>query len=197
MVLVENRRVVIPFAKDLYEECPINQSLSVARNENRFTQVLVTPTPQISLPFNVLCEDWVEVYLDGKRLVNPRAYGDFGGTEYEKFNVASQTITFKAPITGEVTVISDTNVPSADEEEVGIFIGVENSQGYKSKTVSIYHEPVVMTEPEFGFARLSFDRKSILYVPNYGFSGADQFNYCIINSHGQQSRNRCIRVKVG
>jgi hypothetical protein len=197
MVLVDNRRVVIPFLKDIYKEVAINNISIVSRGENRYVQIFNDAISQIALPFKILCEDWVEVYVDGKRLLNPRLYSNLGGTEYEKFNIVGQTLIFKESIFGEIAVISDTNVPTAEEEKAGVLIEIENAQGYKSKTISLYHEPVVMTPPEFGYARLSFDRKSILYVPYPGFSGMDQFNYCIINNHGQQSRNRCIRIKVG
>jgi hypothetical protein len=197
MVLVENRRVIIPFLKDIYKEVAINNISTITRGENRYIQIFNDVVSEIILPFKILCEDWVEVYVDGKRILNPRLYSDQGGTEYEKFNVVGQTLNFKESVFGEIIVISDTNIPSAEEEKAGVLIDIENIQGYKSKSISLYHEPVVMTQPEFGYARLSFDRKSILYVPHPGFSGADQFNYCIINNHGQQSRNRCIRIKVG
>jgi len=201
VVLVENRRVVIPFIQDIFETMAINNT-SYNRGEHRFNISLTTPTNTIQLPssFKVLCEDWLEIYLDGKRVLNPRLSGDFGGTKYEKFNVNIETnlITFSSNITGDVVIVCDSNLPSEQEtSNSSCVIEVQNVQGFKSSGISLYHEPVVMTEPENGYARLSFDRKSIIYVPQIGFSGTDQFNYCLINIHGQQSRNRCIRIKVG
>lgn len=201
MVLVENRRVVIPFIQDIYKEIIFNYN-KYNREEFRTVVDITTPTNTIQLPstFKVLCEDWLEIYIDGKRVINPRVSSDFGGTNYEKFNVNIETglITFSANITGQVTVVCDSKVLNEGEDSylLSCIIPIQNAQGFKSAGISIYHEPVVMTEPENGYARLTFDRKSIIYVSNSYFVGTDQFNYCVINSHGQQSRNRCIRIKI-
>lgn len=200
MVLVENRRVVIPFIQDVYETI-LRNTTTYNRGEYRVNVSVQTPTNVIQLPpsFKILCEDWLEVYIDGQRLLNPRVSSDFGGTKYEKFNadILTNVITFSNDIVGEVTFVCDSNVPNEEDlDRSSCTISIQNVQGFKSSGVSLYHEPVVMTEPENGYARLSFDRKSIIYVPKVGFSGTDQFNYCIINNHGQQSRNRCIRIRV-
>ena len=201
MVLVENRRVVIPFIQDVFETIFLNTT-SYNRGEHRYELEIIAPTNTIQLPesFKILCEDWLEVYIDENRVINPKIKSDFGGTLYEKFNVniISRVITFSANITGQIKIVCDTNVPNEEDiDRSSCVITVQNVQGLKSSGISLYHEPVIMTEPENGYARLSFDRTSIIYVPKIGFSGTDQFNYCLINIHGQQSRNRCIRIKVG
>lgn len=61
---------------------------------------------------------------------------------------------------------------------------------------SLYTEPVVLVQPLWGYARLTSDRRGLLYVPYKGFQGTDAFTYTLITQHGQIGQPRTITVDV-
>lgn len=190
MILIPNYNVVIPVAADLYLTYQAPQT-AVLRLEQQ-TTITVSGTTA-TLPFTPVCEDWVELYKNGRRVINPRVKNRIGGTRFEVFNVSGNTITFNESQQGTFTVICDTKPTHALDS---LIIPIDNVQGALSTKASLYIEPIVMEQPQNGYARLTTDRKSISYMCNYGFTGTDSFSYCVINNHGQYSRNYCVNITV-
>jgi hypothetical protein len=61
---------------------------------------------------------------------------------------------------------------------------------------SHYSEPVVISQPMHGFARITRDRKSLSYTPFPGFYGRDAFSYTLLSQIGQAGMSKCIHVEV-
>ena len=315
-----------------------------ARNHNSY-EITVDNALTIELPWMPTAPDWVEIYLDGIRVVNPRITSITGGSLFEVFNVTNNLITFNAPITGALKIICDTQsthfwrsliinaknvqgfyvyttvhdfeilewkitagtvngltfnvfykpgpefrensyvliencVPTvfngnfkvthstpesvtvrgettlevrtddpapitanrvwynttsniynhskldsitgtivvttyttkssltADVNLVasvpgksyittpGIISGFGNATVTKLQGISLYAEPIIITQPLNGYARLTTDRKSIAYVPNVSFKGVDTFSWSMINQHGQIGTPKCVQITV-
>ena len=191
MLLVPNRDVVIPFAKDIRIIVPKNNG-NFARQENRATYEC-NAVSFITLGFTPVANEWIEVFVDGFRLLNPRIKSIVGGNLFENYNMVGNRLVFAQPITGQVTVVCDTKPLPAYNT---FLIEVNNVQGKNSARASLYIEPVIMAEPYNGYARLSADRMSMVYLPRTGFTGHDSFSYCLINNLGQYSKNFCVYIKV-
>jgi hypothetical protein len=191
MIEVKNRRVVIPFVDDIQISVPKNL-ISYDRKENTFSGSF-SGTFSISLPFAALCTELTEVYIDGMRKMNPRLYQQFGGTYHGEYNVFNSFIAFTNAISGDVKVVCETQ--PYPEPHVNV-IQIDNTQGYLSAGISLFHEPVVVSEPANGYARLSFDRKELVYLPKLGFTGNDSFSYTLINNQGQFGKPKCVYITV-
>lgn len=191
MIEVKNRRVVIPFLEDVEITVPKN-----TRTYDRKEQVFSTTSAevyQITLPFTPLCTELTEVYEDGIRRINPRIERIPGGTSYSEYNVFGNTINFQNAISGDVKVVCETEpYPQYNVTTIEI----DNAQGYLSVGISLFHEPVIITEPTNGYARLSFNRKELVYLPKMQFTGKDSFSYTLINNQGQFGNPRCVYVTV-
>lgn len=61
---------------------------------------------------------------------------------------------------------------------------------------SLYSEPIILNQPVHGYARLTTDRKNIVYVPDIGFQGTDFFKWALITQHGQIGIPMCTEVNV-
>ena len=190
MISIPNYNVVIPVAEDLYLTC--NSTEQTSPRLANIATITVSGTT-MTIPFTPTCSDWVELYSNGRRIINPRVKQRLGGTQYEIFNVSGNQITFNQPQQATYTVICDTK-PLHDT--TSLIIDINNVQGFLSTTASLYVEPIVMEQPANGYARLTTNRKSIAYMPSYGFIGNDSFSYCVINNHGQYSRNYCVNITV-
>jgi hypothetical protein len=61
---------------------------------------------------------------------------------------------------------------------------------------SHYAEPVVLTQPLNGYARISQDRRTIDYTPFAGKAGYDSFAYTLMTQHGQEGlpKNAYVRI---
>lgn len=53
--------------------------------------------------------------------------------------------------------------------------------------------PQIMSQPEFGLARVSNDGQSVAYV-SQGVTGQASFSYRLVNAYGQVSEPACVRV---
>lgn len=53
--------------------------------------------------------------------------------------------------------------------------------------------PQIMSQPEFGFARISNDGKNIAYVSQVG-AGLVSFSYRLVNAYGQVTEPACVRI---
>lgn len=149
--------------------------------------------------FALLSINLVSVYVDGFRMIN--FTHDFGKT-YSAFTISGTTITFKAPVTGQVVVMLD--LPFSQVIPPVNILPVTNIQGARTANKSpnaaiagTYCEPLILTQPQFGNACLSDDRMSIVYLPNQNYEGFDAFSFTVISDRGQVADPKCAYVKVG
>lgn len=61
---------------------------------------------------------------------------------------------------------------------------------------ALYAEPIVLAQPNFGYVRISADRKSMVYVPFPNYTGPDSFLYTLMTQHGQSGMPKCVYVEV-
>lgn len=61
---------------------------------------------------------------------------------------------------------------------------------------ALYAEPIVLSQPAHGYAVLSNNRKSLVYVPNSGYVGFDTFSYTLMTQHGQIGMPKCVSVEI-
>ena len=313
------------------------------RNHDIF-EITVTDATTIELPWMPTAPNWVEVYNDDVRIVNPRIKGITGGDLFEVFNVTDNLITFNSPVTGNLKVICDSSathfwgslilnaknvqgfyiytdvhyidlfdwpitsgtakgltynvfyeagpefqansyviikdctptefngnfkvlqstpesvtfrkettieVLSSDpvsfsKERVwynsttklykhakfdstgtltidtyntkddlkasvlivesvpvksfitkpGIISGFGNATVKQLQGISLYSEPIIITQPRYGYARLTTDRQSIAYVPNVNYKGFDTFSWSMINQRGQIGTPKCVQINI-
>lgn len=285
MIKIPNYNVVVPVTPDLRLYTKPRYEYDAERNALTHT-VQVTESVAVELPWLPTAQDWVEVYVDGVRLINPRVKNITGGSLFEVYNVTDKVITFEKPITGSLTILCDTQ---ATQHWRSLLINASNVQGfyvYKNvynfevanwpvingnyngltynvyyepgpdfqsnsyviirnctptsfngnfrvinstpgsvtfrgkiagrgtmlkpgtidgfgnatikelQGISLYTEPVIITQPQHGYARLTGDRQSIAYVPSVGYKGNDTFSWAMINQHGQISSPKCVQIKI-
>lgn len=73
---------------------------------------------------------------------------------------------------------------------------VYNSGLNKRVGASHFAEPVVISQPQHGYAKISNDRTSIVYVPFPDYAGLDSFSYTLLSQHGQAGMTKGIYVEV-
>jgi hypothetical protein len=149
VIPAENYKVVVPFIPDLRFNRKKRITTIGDRQENRYS-VTATLLSTIVLPWVPAAPEWVEVYINGIRLVNPRITTrtkfDYstGGTLYEEFNVQGSTIRFTTPQSGEILVICDT---LATHWSGATIIDPKNHQAVIKKStvanVAVYGTPVI------------------------------------------------------
>jgi hypothetical protein len=61
---------------------------------------------------------------------------------------------------------------------------------------AFYCEPIVINQPNFGYVRLTDDRKKMIYYPFPGFVGMDGFSYTLMTQHGQAGMTKAVYVEV-
>ena len=183
--------------------------------------------------------------VNGTRLLNPK-YADHNtnGIPGSTYHITPyNTIKFSKPITGVVTVISDTvdklsanasvatvqNIHSLTEfvqrfnparwafgsnattvsEDTGIratrpfdsAAGV-NSLGLYNTEIKIrvgdsrYAEPMVLSQPQHGYVRITQDRRHMAYVPFPDYAGVDAFTYTLLSQTGQAGQPKSVYVEV-
>lgn len=192
LIINKNREVVIPFLEDIKTTASL-KTYTHARNNLLYTNTAISTT-DIYLPFTPPCTEWTEVFLDNVRILNKRSRSALNGTEFESYNVTGNYLKFNQPISGNLTVICDTEATHNNDATI---INVDNVQGGPLiGSVALFHEPVIQRMPLHGYARLTTDRKSIAYMPNTNYIGDDDFVFCIINNQGQQSKSCCVSIKI-
>lgn len=285
MIKIPNYNVVVPQTPDLRLFGKRRNTYDGDRQELRY-QFTAADTTQVQLPWIPTAPEWVEVYIDGVRLVNPRVASIEAGTYYEVFNLDNDVIRFSKPVTGQLTIICDTranhwwgsvvvgtknvqayselknlynfniyewpvsggaingfgyrvnyvpgpqfeansyviisdcvpskfngnfkvtngtlgsvnfrgNVPGRENmTKPGTISGFGNAVVKQTQGIALFSEPVILTQPYNGYARLTGDRKSIAYVPNVGYVGNDTFSWSMINQHGQIGEPKCVVITV-
>lgn len=288
MIKIPNYNVVVPFVPDLRLITKKRTSLEGDRGELRFN-FTADNTNFITLPWVPSASEWVEVYINGIRLINPRITSDIGGSQFEVFNVVGDRILrFNQPVTGELTIICDKKAshwwgskvirpdnvqtqysykniydfefydwpisgggingynyrvfyepgptfeansyviikncdpnifngnfkvvnstpesvtfrgntvaqPGTSMKTPGKISGFGNGIIKKTEGIGLYSEPVIITQPYHGYARLTTDRKGIAYVPDLNYVGGDAFSWALINQHGQIGDPKCVYISV-
>ena len=195
MIDVPNFDPFTPYASDIWVRMPPNGGLD-SRNEYR--AVVQIQNKRVLLPITPLCTEMVTVFdSSGVAVLNPKKRSKYGGWEYESFNASGNSVIFNLDsefITQyEYTLVVEQNPIHSTN---GIVIPIENIQGKLIAKASLWNEPVVYHEPQFGYARLTLDRKSLVYIPRNGYVGSDSFSYCVINNHGHYSKNYCVYIEI-
>ena len=203
-VIITNTRFIQPIIQALDVEFPILKASAPRKAKVSYINVN-SKDPNFkpvygvfmdSLPYN---DAWVEVWLDGFRMVNSTL--DFGKT-FRAFTIQGRLILFSEPIMdGLIKIYAD---GPHNYEMPDYLIKVPNIQGAKAiNTVNgqtlagIFCEPMVLTEPRFGFVRLTDDRQNLIYVPPVGWKGFDSFSYILMSDRGQASDPKCVFITVG
>lgn len=209
MLIVNNCRAIIPPIDDIEITVPVNENKSsplyrviTSRGELRF-EFTMALTNVLEVPWKIPSAQMLEVYKDGIRIINRSI--DFGETHLDEpqltYEIVDRKIIFNQAIFGDMTVICDQRIePTVLPEYVfsidNIFGGETLAPEEDETYAATWCEPVICTQPYNGFARISDDRKAILYVPNPGYTGADAFSYTIITSRGQTAETKCFYITV-
>lgn len=286
MIKIPNYNVIVPVVPDLklYTTRRLDTSGDRKVNVHTFTAVETVYEP---LPWIPASKEWVEVYIDGVRLINPRVHSiEGGGTYFEVFNIENNVLRFTSPISGDVRVTCDKtathwwgavminaqnvqayytykyvhdfvfnkwpvtggsingfnyrifhepgpefqansyvvidgcrptkfngnfkvasstlgqvvfrgNIAARESmQKFGRIAGFGNAVIKHTEGIALYSEPVIITQPYHGYARLSTDRKSIAYVPQIGYIGNDTFSWAMINQHGQIGDPKCVTITM-
>lgn len=183
--------------------------------------------------------------VNGTRLLNPKyAIQTTNGVPGSTYHITKDNkIKFSKPVTGIVTVISDTvdklsanasvakvqnihsltnfvqrfnparwafgsNVTVVSEDSgntatrpfdnaAGVnSLGLYNSQIRIRVGDSRYAEPVILDQPQHGYARITEDRRHMAYVPFPDYSGLDAFTYTLLSQTGQAGQPKSVYVEV-
>ena len=253
MLLVPNHHVIVPKPLDLHVSmAPIKSTTSIDTSRGSTElEIIMNGDTVLLLPHIPLSQYFVELYLDGVRILNPKyPTSKTMGIPFEEYNIIGAKVIFTNPITGTVKVIIDS---TSTTPPGGFKIPVENTQSMEVYTQrfnparwapgrdsrdgatgannpggggvigatgpaimstpivpikyvntelrvrvgdSLYCEPIVLSQPEHGYAKLSVDRKSMVYVPNPDYVGYDSFSYTLITQHGQIGMPKCIFIEV-
>lgn len=136
MLVVPNHHVIVPKTEDLaFYMVNTVTSTNVARYAQQQTTVMSNQN-ELELSFTPVSSHWVEVYLNGYRVINPRyVTKKTGGIPFEEYNIAGNTIIFANAVTGTVRVICDEVIKpeaeySTDEKKRGLVIPMVNVQNY-------------------------------------------------------------------
>lgn len=208
MLLIPNCRFIHPFTEEIEvtvipndsnvaDENNVKYPLLPSRPANHYS-INALDTTTITLPWTPMVKAWVEIYLDGIRIIDITT--DFE-LNYNPYTIEENVITFTDSITGLVDVYTDTtidpwvrpaNIILMDNIQGGDTTATQPDQTY----AATWCEPVVCAQPYNGYAKLSDDRKSIIYVPNQFFVGGDSFSYALMSQRGQLSKPVCIYITV-
>lgn len=288
MLKIPNYDVIVPTVPDLRLITKKRTDPRAERGELSFN-FTASDTTFLRLPWVPTATEWVEVYINGIRLINPRITSAIGGSQFEVFNIVDGTgVSFNSPVSGDLTIICDTkatpwygalkidpkNIQTKQQfknlhnfnfyswpviggsinglnyrvfyepgpifepnsyviisdckpprfngnfkvinstADTVVFRGNVASQagtsmdtpgkiagfgnGIVKQTVAIglYSEPVIITQPHHGYARLTTDRQGIAYTPDLDYVGNDSFSWALINQHGQIGDPRCVNIRV-
>ena len=207
MLIVPNCRFIHPFAEEINITVLPNDGITVNSDviypliPDRSTQYYtaeVSNLTTIVLPWTPINEAWIEIYIDGIRIIN--ISNDFG-LSYNQYVVIGNSISLSTPITGTLEVFCDAALdPVLSSDNI---ITVDNLQGSEAipdgpgqTYASTWCEPLVCAQPQNGYVKVSDDRTSLIYVPNQLFVGRDSFSYALISQRGQLSKPKCVYINV-
>ncbi len=238
MLLVHNHHVVVPKTEDLYLYMPTYITKPGTERQAYEYEADITDQTEITLAITPRSIYWVEVYINGYRLINHQypTHG-YAHIPFEDYNLFGNRLIFTKPIRGRVKVIVDTvglplpennpdpavrgltinfvNIQSYDEY-IRRFTPARYASGSANVTIaanvnvvgwnnsalvnrvgdSLYSEPLVLHQPDWGYVRPTSDRRGLLYVPKLGYYGYDCFTYTMITQHGQIGPAKTVYIKV-
>lgn len=234
MIIIPNHHVIIPKLSDIALTV-INYSKTSSLEERNAIVVgfSLTAATEITLEFSPISPQWVELYLgpleeyddsdplnvnrtSGIRIINSKyPTRNTLAIPYEVYNIVGNKILFSSPITGYVTVVSDTQFTRSNFAKVikiqnihslNTFVkrfnpgragsGTTNTQFKERIGDALYSEPVVLSQPRHGQAKLTMDRKNITYVPDSEYYGLDCFTYTMLTQHGQIGDPKVIYLEI-
>lgn len=137
MIIVPNHHVIVPRTEDAYIEINTVATNPQTRRQAHVQRMTLTNADTVQLNFQPLSDQWIELYLDGYRIINPKyATHRTPGARYENYNlVENNQIRFSEPQTGNLKIICDTLTHTLAEGLIdgniaGAVIGFENIQSY-------------------------------------------------------------------
>lgn len=285
MIKIPNYDVIVPVVPDLTLYAKRRSTVDADRKNQVFERQITNATI-IRLPWKPTNSYWVEIYIDGIRLINPPMPGNSPTPRTEAFSIRNDVIRFNKPYTGQLKVICDTQATHhwssliIDPDNVQsqyVYKEIENFEftnwpvkgGYAKGTIyrvnyepgvdfytgsnvtikgcepivfngtfqvinstlgtvmfmgpptgsigitkrgtvsgvgsgviksnqgiGLYCEPVIITQPAHGYARLTTDRQKIAYVPDAGYTGNDAFSWAMMTQNGQIGSPKCAQIKV-
>lgn len=156
-------------------------------------KVLGNNIKTFKMNFQAPCWEWVEVYLNGRRMLTG-------------YTIAAQQMTFTIPVSGRIDLICDNEDPTdfewceipiknmiSSSEVVDSAYGTDRRVGPDILQRVV---PVVIMQPTAGFCRTNIYFDTLLYCPLKGYEGPDSITYAILNDSGQLSEPKCINVTV-
>lgn len=137
MLIMPNHHVIVPRTDDRTYVLNTIITDERCRRNAHVQHFSVSNVGNIQLDFTPLSDQWLEIYIDGYRLVNPR-YGTYETpyARYETYNMAANnTVRFGNVISGNVTVVCDTQSHTFAEIRTqanvsGVTMRFDNIQNY-------------------------------------------------------------------
>lgn len=148
MLKVPNYNVIVPTVPTIR----LTTFRRTTDDGNRLARVFdftANETTLIQLPWMPTSPHWVEIYIDGIRLINPTTTNTVSGREYEVFNVLGNLIRFNTPVTGQLKIICDTQ---GAHWQRSLIIGADNVQAF-FETENLYDLVTENWPIEAGFAQ--------------------------------------------
>jgi hypothetical protein len=157
-----------------------------APREAQFYNFTLVNTSIIYLPTTPFNANWVEIWHNNWRVINT-------DPQSPRYIINGNQIILNDIDQGALLVVVETNPLPYYGASI---IRVTNVQRDSYGSLSLFCEPVIMSQPANGYIRLTADRQSIAYVPNYKYVGTDTFLWTLITQNGQMGQAKCARVKV-
>lgn len=182
MIIVPNHHVIVPRTADESAYLPYSVTDDRSKRQAKIIRKYMDNDDTILLDFVPLSDLWIEIYLEGHRIVNPHyLIKRTHAWAYEVFNVRENEIFFTHPITGNVKVIVDT-LTHTDAETLkipgisGLYIDFQNLQSYDiyenifvptRHSKNYYNWPVTQVKLRVGDAL--YAEPLVLCEPCYGY----------------------------
>ena len=137
MLIVPNNHVVVPKTGEISVEIKDQVTSDLMKRRAHVRRYQLVNTTILELDFTPLSDQWLELYLDGHRMIN-YIYPTFNhiGIRYETYNLYNNKfIRFENPVTGNLKIVCDTLsfAPAEnyiDYKQAGVVIDLENLQSY-------------------------------------------------------------------
>jgi hypothetical protein len=185
MVITPIEYVDIPTVDDIDVGITKNFDRPAPR-EAQFYDFTLINNNVIILPITPFNADWVEVWHNNWRVINT-------DPNSPRYIVNGNQVILNDIDQGRITVVVEINPLPYHAASI---IRVTNVQRDSYGRTSLFCEPVIMSQPQNGYIRLTADRQSIAYVPNFRYIGTDTFLWTLITQNGQMGQAKCARVKV-
>lgn len=137
MLIIPNHHVIVPRTDDRTYTLSTIIDDDRCRRHAHVQHWTVTNANVVQLDFIPLSDQWLEFYLDGYRIINPRyATYETPYTKYETYNmISNNTVKFGNVITGNLTVVCDTESHTFGEIRTqanvsGVTMRFDNIQNY-------------------------------------------------------------------